>query len=152
VREVELSGSLLAARRIGNAVHTVVAEGDQNGPGYETRPADLDTCGTEESIVRAKLAALKKENERKLRAKPRFPTVRDRGAAAPVCTSLLRTARHDGQAFTTVVSFDLGDDAAPPVTAALESRPGAVFASSDALYLSVVHRKEGAGRWYSWNG
>lgn len=149
VREIELSGSLLAARRIGNAVHTVVAEGDQSGPGYETWPADLDTCGTDESIVRAKFAALKRENERKLRAKPRFPTIRDRGAAAPVCASLLRTAMHDGQAFTTVVSFDLRDDAAPPVTASLESRPGAVFASSDALYLSVVHRKEDAGRWYS---
>ncbi len=92
MREIELSGSLLAARRIGNAVHTVVAEGDQNGPGYETWPADLDTCGTEESIVRAKLAALKKENERKLRAKPRFPTIRDGGAAARRCSASIDSA------------------------------------------------------------
>src|SRR5205823_1753636 len=67
VRQIELSGSLMAARRIGGAVHTVVADAD-----------------------------------------------------------------------------------APGVTATLESRPGAVFASGDALYLSVAHQKRAAkGRWYS---
>src|SRR6185369_12449574 len=40
-----------------------------------------------------------------------------------------------------------------PTTSTIESRPGAVFASRNSLYLSVVHDKQNAqargGRWYS---
>ena len=43
VREMDLSGSLIAARRIGNAVHTVVSDGDFAAPPYETWPAALET-------------------------------------------------------------------------------------------------------------
>jgi uncharacterized secreted protein with C-terminal beta-propeller domain len=67
-----------------------------------------------------------------------------------MCKGLLRTAIRDGQAFTSVVSFDLLADKTPATTATLQSRPGAVFASRDALYLSVVHQRANAqGRWYS---
>ncbi|MBI5538329.1 MAG: beta-propeller domain-containing protein [Deltaproteobacteria bacterium] len=149
-RQIDLSGSLMAARRIGNAVHTVVADGDAPAPAYATWPADLQTCGTPESVVRAKFAKLKTDNERKLLANTWFPTVREKGVEKPLCGGLLRTAMNDGQSFTTVVSFDLRNDGAEATTATLQSRPGAVFASSNALYLSVVHRKNpGAGRWYS---
>src|SRR6185436_16537625 len=73
-REIELSGSLMAARRIGKTVHTVVADNDSQAPPYETWPSGLDTCGTEEAKVRARFAALRAENEKKLRAKAtRFP-------------------------------------------------------------------------------
>jgi hypothetical protein len=140
----------MAARRIGTAVHTVVADGDAPSPVYSTWPEGLDTCGTLESVVRAKFAKLKIENERKILANTWFPTIREKGVEKPLCGGLLRTAIGDGQAFTTVVSFDLREDEAPAVTATLESRPGAVFASADALYLSVVHRKRAArSRWYS---
>jgi uncharacterized secreted protein with C-terminal beta-propeller domain len=48
-----------------------------------------------------------------------------------------------------VVSIDLDRDGDPPVTATLQSRPGAVFASASALYLSVAHRRsETSGAWY----
>jgi hypothetical protein len=153
VRQIDLSGSLIAARRIGAAVHTVVADGDAPGPGYPTWPKDFETCGTAESIVRAKFAKLAADNERLLRAKTDFPTMRDRGVDQPLCTNLLRTAIRDGQAFTTVVSFGLDDDKTPATTASIQSRPGAVFASGDALYLSVVHQRKGPTsgnrRWYS---
>jgi uncharacterized secreted protein with C-terminal beta-propeller domain len=66
-----------------------------------------------------------------------------------LCKGLLRSAIRDGQAFTSVVSFDMRDDKAAATSATLQSRPGAVFASSDSLYLSVVHQKQNAGtRWY----
>ena len=150
VRQIDLSGSLMAARRIGNAVHTVVADGDSPVPAYSTWPEDLETCGTMEKVVREKLARLKVENERKILADTWFPTIRDKGVERPLCGGLLKTGLGDGQAFTTVVSFDLRSDEAPATTATLQSRPGAVFASGGALYLSVVHRKAGAkGRWYS---
>ena len=150
VRQIDFSGSLMAARRVGRTVHTVIADGDTAAPVYSTWPDGLDTCGTKESVVRAKFAALKIENERKIVANTWFPTVREKGVDKPMCAGLLRTAIRDGQAFTTVASFDLDDDAAPPVTATLQSRPGAVFASASALYLAVVHQKRAAsGRWYS---
>ena len=149
-REIDLSGSLVAARRIGSAVHTVVADNDSPAPLYETWPSDLDTCGTIEKTVREKVAKLKADNERKIRARTSvFPTLKEKGSEQRLCNGLLRTPIRDGQAFTSVVSFDLTDDKTPPASATLQSRPGAVFASRDALYLSVVHQKPAAGRWYS---
>jgi hypothetical protein len=62
----------------------------------------------------------------------------------------MRTAFSDGEAFTSLVSFDLHADDKPAVTSTIQSRPGAVFASSHSLYLSVVHQKRAAGKgWYS---
>jgi len=151
VRQIELSGSLIAARRIGNAVHTVVSDGDAQAPPFETWPSGFAMCGTMEPAVRAKFAKLKVDNEAKIRARTTsFPTLRENDVSQPLCNGLLRTAIRDGQAFTSVVSFDLLADKAPATTATLQSRPGAVFASRDALYLSVVHqRKNAGGRWYS---
>ncbi|MDB4937762.1 MAG: hypothetical protein JWP87_4734 [Labilithrix sp.] len=151
LRQIDLSGSLVAARRIGNAVHTVVADNDSETPPYETWPEDLDMCGTKEAVVRAKFAKLKADNEPKIRKQTSaFPTMREHDKAQTMCNGLLRTAIRDGQAFTSVVSFDMHDDKTPATTATLQSRPGAVFASRDALYLSVVHQKQnGGGRWYS---
>ncbi len=152
VREIALSGSLVAARRIGNAVHTVVADNDQQRPPYETWPAGFAMCGTMEPAVRAKFAKLKVDNETKIRANiGSFPTMREKDVTQPLCNGLLRTALRDGQSFTSVVSFDLTNDRTAPTTATIQSRPGAVFASHDALYLSVVHQRQNnvGGRWYS---
>ncbi len=149
-RQIDLSGSLMAARRIGSTVHTVVSDGDSATALYQTWPPDLETCGTKEAIVRAKFAKLKADNERLIVANNWFPTIREKAVEKPLCGGLLRTAFSDGQAFTTVVSFDILDNDKAAATATLQSRPGAVFASSNALYLSVVHQKRAAGgRWYS---
>ena len=151
VRQMELSGSLIAARRIGNAVHTVVSDGDTQAPPYATWPSGFAMCGTMEPAVRTKFAQLKVDNEAKIRARTTtFPTLRENDVSQPMCKGLLRTAIRDGQAFTSVVSFDLLADKTPATTATLQSRPGAVFASRDALYLSVVHQRANAnGRWYA---
>src|SRR5262249_48050798 len=134
----------------GKAIHTVVADGDSNERAvYETWPDGLEMCGTLEGVVRAKFAALKADNERKIKGIT-FPTMRDRGQPASLCAGLYRTAFDDGLAFPPVVSFALDDDKAPATTATLQSRPGAVFASAGALYLSVAHRKAKSGQsWYS---
>jgi hypothetical protein len=153
-REIALSGSLIAARRIGNTVHTVTADGDTGNPGYETWPDNFEMCGTPEAKVREKFNKMKADNERKIRAKTtNFPSITENGKSTPMCGGgLYQTAMRDGQAFTSVVSFDLTDDATAPTNATMQSRPGAVFASQNALYLSVVHQKAGQanGRWYSY--
>lgn len=152
-REIGLSGSLMAARRIGSAIHTVVADGDTGNPYYETWPQDMEMCGNPESVVRAKFAKMRAENERKIRAKAtEFPTLTENGATAPMCDGLLQTSLRDGHAFTSIVSFDLTDDLSPATTASIQSRPGAVFASAGALYLAVVHQRPARadGSWYSY--
>jgi len=150
VREIGLSGSLIAARRIGNAVHTVTSDNDKPGPAFAVRPPDFQMCGTMEPVVRAKFAKLKADNEVAIRARSsEFPTMRDQGVEKPMCDGVLRTALRDGQAFTSVISFDLTQDRAAPTTATIQSRPGAVFASRDALYFSVVHQRPRDGAsWY----
>ncbi len=150
VRQIDFSGSLMAARRIGRAIHTVVADNDAQATSYNTWPENMDTCGNKEAFVRKEFANLKIQNEQKIRQNVWFPTVKEKGTETPMCGGLMETAIKDGQAFTTVSSFDMFDDNTPAVTATIQSRPGAVFASSNTLYLSVVHQKNAAkGRWYS---
>lgn len=149
VRTLSLSGSLMASRRIGNAVHTVVADGDSPYPAYSSWPDGLSHCGTKESVVRAKFARLKLDNERAIRAAgSKLPTLREGNAERSLCKGLYTTPLDDGRAFTTLVSFDLTNDGTPATTATIQSRPGAVFASAGALYLSVTQQKQN-GRWYS---
>jgi hypothetical protein len=149
-RELELSGSLMAARRIGRTVHTVVSDGDAAPPPYSTWPSNLDACGVRESAARARFAQLKLDNERRIRAsiQSALPTIKDKGTESQLCDHMLRTPMGDGKAFTTLVSFEL-DNNAPATTFTIQSRPGAVYASADALYLAVVHRKTDAKSWYS---
>ena len=67
VRTVKLSGSLIAARRIGRTVHTVVADHDDRSPMYETEPANLPWCGVsakDRVALRYQFDQLKKKNER----------------------------------------------------------------------------------------
>jgi uncharacterized secreted protein with C-terminal beta-propeller domain len=151
-RQLDLSGSLMAARRIGNAVHTVVADNDSPAPRWQSWPADLALCGAKQPTVAARLTLLKAENERAIRAHAsRIPTITENGKSTRMCSGLARTALRDGDAFTSIVSFDLTDDHATPTTATMQSRPGAVFASESGLYVSVVHRKNDAkNRWYSY--
>jgi Beta propeller domain len=150
VRQIDFSGSLMAARRIGHAIHTVVADNDAQGAHYDSWPAGMDTCGNKEDFVRKEFAKLKIENERKIRQNVWFPTVKEKNVETPMCAGLLETTIKDGQAFTTVSSFDMFDDNTPAMTATIQSRPGAVFASTNTLYLSVVHQKSASrGKWYS---
>ncbi|MBI4955215.1 MAG: beta-propeller domain-containing protein [Myxococcales bacterium] len=148
-RELALTGSLVAARRIGGAVHLVVADRDTPEPSYARVPDDLPSCSTDQAGVLAKFQALVRDNEQQLRdADPGYPVLTEHGAARPLCDALA-TPLSDGVAFTTVVSFDLRDERAPATTATVRSRPGAVFASEDALYLAVRHeRGRSAAPWY----
>lgn len=153
VRRIDLSGSLMTSRRVGTAVHTVVADGDADRPYYDVWPQDMPMCGTDEKTVKARFAQLKVENERKIRQSVKsMPSLRENGVVRSLCgTEVLQTAHGDGRAFTSIVSFDLAHDQTPATTTMIQSRPGAVFASADALYLSVVHQKRGGAGWYSFH-
>src|SRR5262249_344204 len=89
LRQIELSGSLIASRRIGSAVHTVVGDTDPPEPYYETSPADIPFCREHEIVVRLKFDQLERNNERKIRAAPpTFPTITDRGVSRKLCDAM----------------------------------------------------------------
>jgi len=150
LRRIDASGSLMAARRIGTAVHVVVADGDSEAPEYETWLDALPSCSNKANVGEtwARFEKRKRDNERKIRAAlPRFPTLTDRGTTRELC-EIMHTPLADGDAFTSVLSFDLKDDEKPVRTATVQTRPGAVFASEHGLYLAVAHRREDGARWY----
>jgi hypothetical protein len=148
IREIALSGSLIASRRIGTAVHVVVADGDSIAPSYATWVDDVPSCHGNEPVVRAKFERLKRDNEKLIRAAPPgFPIVTEGGKPKELC-SVLRPTIDDGQAYTSVISFDMNDDKTPVTTSTVQSRPGAVFASQDGLYLAVGHQR--SARRTSW--
>jgi hypothetical protein len=141
VRTLELSGSLIAARRIGHAIHTVVSEGNLDTLNYTFWPEDLERCGVKEARVKERLAALERENIAKIRAAARLPTLRDGKKEQRLCEHALTPPLDEGDAYTTLVSFDMTDDHTPPVTVTLQSNPGPVFASATALYLATSQQQ-----------
>jgi hypothetical protein len=163
VRELRLSGSYVSSRRIGDAVHTVLSSPAVFFPGLSYTPSKLDRCNEKLSTweIRDAFAALRTANARLIREtdlKDYLPSAIDTtysGAEARTSESLLaqckgffRSGLDDGRSFTTVLSMPL--TAEGPVSAAtIVSRPGAVYASTTALYLAVPHERQDEGPWYS---
>jgi len=150
MRQIELSGSLVASRRIGTTVHTVVVDGDDGQSDYDIWPPDLDRCDATEATLRKGLARLKIDNERKMRKGTPLPTMRDRGSPVLLCTGLYESKVDSSHTFTTVISFDMADERVSATTATFRSRPGAIFASESALYFSTVRQKP-KSHWYPYH-
>ena len=155
IREIELSGSLLAARRIGTAVHTVVVDAPAEIEGLKFYPEDL-TCDSTEDVLTQKqktiaaYEALRQQDLAKLAQADlhaTLPTVKENGAlAVPECTGYFRPSAAEGRSFTSLVSIDIAGGA--PTTATVVSDPGVVYASSTALYMSVPHTRQPGQVWY----
>jgi hypothetical protein len=157
VRELVLSSSFLAARRIGSAIHTVVTTAPKR-VSYKTYP-DLDACDVSRvelyqafrNLLLTNLATLKNaalELER--------PTLVDRvhGAAgvtengSPLldCRSFLRSSLGDGGQMTSLVSLAI-DDQRPASAVTIVSKAGVVYASEGALYLAEPRLRSNWG-WF----
>lgn len=146
-RTLRFPGSLIAARRIGATVHTVVSVGNLGVPGLAF-PAD---CG---DAVADQLAALEKartDNQAKIDvatfAVDALALDGDRPLSAPDCADFYQESAGDGQGVTSLVSLDMTSDA-DPTLAHILSRGGAVYATSDALYMSVSHTRGSSG-WFA---
>lgn len=140
-RSLELSGSLIAARRLENTVHTVVVDGERPSAYLRTWPDSLQRCGIYESAVKAQLDQLALANERAIRAAYSLPTLTENGTSQRFCDKILRDPRGSHPAFITIYAFDLRNDQAKVSGTSVQSQPGTVYASSNALYLAV--RKSG---------
>ena len=156
IRVISTSGSLLAGRRIGTTVHTVVTEPPADVPGVDTS-LDWSLCSTDfagqvppmVAVWRAEAAIedMREANRNAIMAadlSAMIPTLTDSldagpGGDAAVCSSLYASAVKDGASFTTIISVDLATSE-PLEAASIVSSAGAVYASSDALYLAVPHQ------------
>ncbi|MBA3391039.1 MAG: beta-propeller domain-containing protein [Deltaproteobacteria bacterium] len=165
VREIELSGSLIAGRRVGDAVHTVVTQASALFPDVTDHPQDddVDICGYAKGalgssqpppaywlLARDAFEAQRAKNLETILSTPIapvWPSVADSQTPnadphAASCASLYASSFDDGEAFTSIVSFDMSLPT-PVTTSTVISRAGAVYASSDALYLAVAHNWSG---------
>jgi hypothetical protein len=145
VRKIELSGSLLAARRIGNAVHTVAVMPELSFPGLELDLQDERSCNgqaQQDPERDKKYEELRKKNTQIIQnaALTDFlPSVTENGTdyAQKNCDALYREIQATGTAFTQVISVDMAATA-EPVVATILSKPGPVYASGEALYMAVL--------------
>jgi hypothetical protein len=154
VRIVALPGSLIAGRRIGNTVHTVVTTNPDPFTGLEYFPDDAGLCDYQLDTPPLSYRARAKRAFDELRRRNReiieatdvtsiLPVINDSAheTDTSACTSMYASQVTDGAAFLTVASLDL-TQSEPITSSTIVSRAGAVYASSDALYLAVPHQSD----------
>lgn len=167
VRELMFEGSYLNSRRIGAAVHTAVVFPELEVPGLSYWPDGLPAveCGFEDRgvtthEVKALFEALRLANLERIEQTPvtgLLPRVRDTWYAdgavqttqgpLSACDELYVSPSGDGPAFLSLVSFAIGAQA-PVAASTILSRPGAVYASKDSLYVAVRHKRGPGDSWF----
>jgi hypothetical protein len=159
LRELKLSSSLLAARRIGSTVHTVVTT-SMKPLSYSSWPSDLRVCDSSRVSIYNAFRALLLSNLEQLRGvklDAQLPTLEDRvhGEAGVVdnesplggCHGFLRSSLADGSQITSLVSIAI-DDEKPAQAVSIVSRPGVVYSSESALFVAEPHTRSYCG-WYA---
>jgi hypothetical protein len=161
-RELELSGSFLGARRIGSAVHTLVHDGADLFPGVSYTPESLNSCQEQpETVIQSAFDELRYQNTQMIataQISDKLPRVTDivhaganAGSNADVMTSCqgyYNSPIGDGTGFLTLLSLDIADTGSLD-TSTIFSRPGATYASGEALYISVRHDASASTGWYT---
>ncbi|MCB9654650.1 MAG: beta-propeller domain-containing protein [Deltaproteobacteria bacterium] len=162
IRELTISSALIAARRIGDTVHTVLAENLDLFAGLSYAPdgilCDFDDEGSESTappewaaiLARAQYEALRETNLAIIQGadmSAALPTLVDSlnpaGANVPeaLCEQLYQSPLRNGISFLSMVSLNMTHED-PAHAVAVLSRPGAVYASGEALYVAVRTNSE----------
>lgn len=163
LRIIKTSGSYLNARRIGQAVFTVLISPRVKMLELSYYPSDLITrCGTSfppALIVGAyeKLRAANIEKIQNAAITDWVPILEDvvvengqeNKATRPLnnCQGFYQASQHEGKQFLNVLVLDLRTQR-PLHTSTVVSSPGAVYASDTSLYLSVPHQRTQGRAWY----
>lgn len=143
VRRATFSGSLLAARRIGDAVHAVVTFPERPIAGIQDWP-EIAKTSPSEAEIRAAFGALRAKNRAIIAAADllaTLPSARDeRGGAATdalpgACEGFHASEAGGGNGFLSLVSFSLAADA-PLAATTVVGRPGFVYAGLESLYVA----------------
>lgn len=158
VRETRFSGSYLAARRIGEAIHVVTTTPERSFEGLDHGESYLCREPASELALRAAFERLRKQNRARIEAtdvSAWLPTAVDVSYAGgtrgerPVatgCGGFYVAPEADGTAFLSVASLDLGDDTTLGVTTTL-GRPGFVYVAPETLYVAAPQWWSG-GSWF----
>ncbi len=161
-REIKLSGSFITARRIGTAVHTVLHDNGVSFPGLSYWPDGLSYCSGTPDIPAAVAAFqdLREKNTQLIMSTPLtdwLPSIVDttwnagvattRSGLLGTCQGFYDSPRSDGNGFLTVLSVGIDDDSSLS-TSTIVTRPGAAYASGEALYLSVRQAPDAYSGWY----
>ncbi|MDF2695920.1 MAG: putative lipoprotein, partial [Labilithrix sp.] len=135
LRTIKSSGSLLAARRIGDTVHTVLTQQAARGS-FGQGFVYPDVGGDDEGAIHRACDAAEATNAAKIDELPLevlLPSIED-SAGTERASRLYRSENGGGASFTSVLSLDLrGQDVG--LVSVLAS-PGAVYGSSEALYMA----------------
>ncbi|WP_437755717.1 beta-propeller domain-containing protein [Sorangium sp. So ce1389] len=172
VRTLRFSGSFINARRIGSTVHTVVSSPEPRVDGLSTWPEGLDLCAlSEQGVTPGTVGAVNLAFERLVDKNlalidtapldVQLPTVEDTlyrdGEALPKaddpfegCANFYVSHTGDGQSFLSVVSTELGGDALGQTT--VVGKPGAVYATSESLYVASRHQYGSTYGWFYEDG
>ena len=161
VRTLKLSGSYVNARRVGDAVYTVLSSPGVTFPGLYYQPVGYK-CGKTLlpwQIVHA-FDQVREDNEAVIMGTPLtdfMPSVEDTilsgGKAGTTkkllagCKGFYQSSVNDGGQFTTILGLNMAELVAPSATT-IVSRPGAIYASAKALYVSVPRQKRNGYGWY----
>lgn len=146
LRELRTSGSLIAARRVGNMIHTVVSQGTPGNNRYTPGTYLTGSLRTEAEVERAyatAVGAVEREIDQRVfdTSMPTFLSAQG-GVNA---RRLWKSASGVGAAFTSVLSLDLGSQDASMIS--ILGKPGVVHASGEAIYLA-----SSASASYAWYG
>ena len=167
-RKLRFGGSYLSARRIDDVVHTVVTFPEPVIQGLEYW-ANVEWPSCEDGIFGQVLAQERlKEAYDRLRERNRalimaadldafLPSATDEQyeggvltTTAPLlgdCRGLYVSQAGDGASYLSLVSFEPASAGAPGITTIL-GRPGAVYSSTESLYLAARHSASEMTQWY----
>jgi uncharacterized secreted protein with C-terminal beta-propeller domain len=156
VRETRFSGAYLNSRRIGNAVYSVVVFPAPSIKGLKYQPDGLwngSLCNKQytDEQINAIFDALKADNQKHILSTdisywlPSMKDVRydgdnpqENNALLESCDNFYRTTQKDGANFLSIISTEVSG-AAPFNATTIMGKPGAVYASSSALYVAARH-------------
>jgi hypothetical protein len=161
LRQVHHSGSYIASRRVGDVVHTVISAPGPELPGQLDWPPELDQCELpDEGTIAQAFNALHADNLQAINTTPLnviLPTVTDEVVGQPAvdllegCPGFYRASATTGRQMTTLLSVDMTQQT-PAHLSNIVSKPGAVYAAKDALFIAVREQKEGSSGWYGGYG
>lgn len=162
LRETRFNGSFLAARRIGDAVHTAIDFPPPAVPGLSFWPEDLPACGVDRDEARSAFDALRRANVAALVDRPldtwlprvvdeRLPGTTDALRVEGLiegCDSVWYAHLQAGRSFLSVVSQTMAGDQRL-ATQTIVAEPGAIYVAPDTLYVASRQRAVTGETWYA---
>lgn len=155
VRELRSNGSLIAARRVDDVVHTVVTmPGPQFPISYDAGVYCDDGDAPDADEIIEKFTDLLLANRASIASAPIstvLPSLTDSATEAEdelaSCPSFYQGRIAAGTGFTTVVSVSMEGENAPSASTVV-SEPGVVYATSESLYMAVPETQNDVYGWY----